>query len=270
MWLKIDWSISVHFTNSHQIHPLLTGLLDAANSVYTGPAYTELNKISVTTLLKPLKVILLNRKFPDTGISDYSGYFSAGVGTSVHKLLQESLQNNPVWLSEVRSEIEIDGFILSGSADAINTSDHSIHDLKTSSVYTYQKLKEDLLKLSNGHDISLLPTLFDYSFQLSAYKLLNPTLIKSDIGFIHFIFTDWQRNKAKFDTKYPPIMAATVEIPLFDPLPYIKDKLFAIRMVESGRWLFPSCTATDTWNWVRCDKYCSVSHICDQKAKDYL
>jgi len=258
----------VQFTNSYQIHPLLINFIDKSVHSYTGPAYSDLTKISVTTLLKPLKIILLNRKIPDTTLVDYSSFISGSLGTAVHKFMQETLQNSKVWLSEVRSELEIDGFILSGSADAINTEDHSIHDLKTTSVYKYKRLQEELEKYTLGQDITLLPTLFDYSFQLSSYKLLNPTLVKSNVGFIHFILTDWQSHKAKYDPKYPPIMSVTLEIPLFNPLNIIKEKLFAIQMVESGKWNLPECNSEDTWNWVRCDKYCSVSHLCDQKLKD--
>lgn len=173
------------------------------------------NVISVTTLIKPVRRIILESRVGSSAApADISTRLASRIGTAVHDAIEHSwtsnyqqglrdlgypqraidnIRVNPenpsedhinVFL-EKRSEKAVGNFIISGQFDMVY--DGTIMDIKSTSTYTYTTgCKTD-----------------DYINQLSIYRWLNPDIIENDVGAIQFIFKDWSALKAKTESGYP-------------------------------------------------------------------
>lgn len=84
-------------------------------------------------------------------------------------------------------EIEVDGhkFTVSGQYDMIVNG--ALHDIKTTSTYTYETGCNDE----------------KYRLQGSIYRWLNPDLITKDELTINFVFLDWKQFQTKANENYP-------------------------------------------------------------------
>ena len=177
------------------------------------------NLISVTTLLKPTRQIVLSKRLkPEDVQSDVTDLISVQFGHAIHdaiekawttgstkalerlgfpaKIIQKIRVNPtepeegtiPVYLEQrAFRELKLPkGSVkLSGKFDMIIDGDGS--DFKSTSVYTY-------LNDSNKDY---------YVKQGSMYRWLNPKLITGDVWRIHYIFTDWQKSQSKITPNYP-------------------------------------------------------------------
>ena len=204
------------------------------------------NVISVTSLLKPTRQIVLANRVPrEDRQEDVLDRIAARFGQAIHNDIEHSWEHGyakamaalgypqklidsvvinpdpaevtedmiPVYL-EQRSfrEIDVDGvkIIISGKFDQIIAGE--INDTKTTSVYAYiNRSKED-----------------DYQIQGSAYRWLNPKLVTSETMKIQHIFTDWQRSQSKSNPKYPPHRMIEFSVDLLsekETESWIKNKL---------------------------------------------
>lgn len=201
------------------------------------------NSISATTILKPMRQILLGRKYKELEKKiDVSDLIARRIGQAIHSSIEKSLSINldknlkkigmtkPDITTEHRTTKEIDSFIISGKYDIV--ANRIVRDVKTTSVWSFifgSKTK-DVIK------------------QLSIYKWLNPTEITADYGFVTYIFTDWSPIKAKQDTSYPKrIERQKVNLwSIIETENYIKDKLNSIQIHESVGDI-PLCSDEDLW-----------------------
>lgn len=86
---------------------------------------------------------------------------------------------------ENRSYKQVENFVISGQYDLVV--DGQIHDIKTTSTYSYTSgINDD-----------------KYILQMSIYRWLNPELITKDTGVINFLFTDWNKFEALRKDTYP-------------------------------------------------------------------
>lgn len=150
------------------------------------------NLISATSLLKPLKSLVLSKRIEPRSI-DLLDIYKSRIGTAVHDSLEQAWKspNKALYLlkyapevihglknkvhSEIRSKKQIGKYIVSGKFDiCING---QVQDLKTTSTYSYVKSSNDEA----------------YIKQLSIYKWLNPDIITDDYGKILYMFTDWKQ-----------------------------------------------------------------------------
>lgn len=163
--------------------------------------------LSVTTLLKPTRQVILSRRVPEEAcIADVVDQIANRVGSAVHDgferawkhvKLQEVLVTlgvperaakkvtvNPTpeqlaaggiipVYTEVRSSKIINGVKVSGKFDFIG--EGTVEDLKNTSVWKFMN--------TDGED---------YVWQGSMYRLLNPEKVTKDHLNITFNFTDWQ------------------------------------------------------------------------------
>lgn len=188
------------------------------------------NVISVTTLLKPVRQIVLGKKYKDCMKElDASDLVASSMGTALHDSVENAWNKKDKVIKildslgyansealydavilERRSEKEINGHIISGQFDIAYNG--FICDIKSTSVYSYIfGSKEE-----------------DYKLQMSIYKWLNKDIITKDVGYIEYIFTDWSAVKAKQDSQYPQkrIISHKIELlNLEDTQTYIEDKL---------------------------------------------
>ena len=221
------------------------------------------NKVSVTSLLRPVRQLILSDRIagtPDELPNDIAGTIASRIGTAIHDALEKSWQQpqaalkalgypqriidririNPeevdpnyhnIW-TEIRTEKEFNGFIVSGCADLII--ENSIQDYKTTRTFTYvNQTKMD-----------------DYIHQLSIYRWLNQDKVKEDIGKIHFYFTDYSAMN-KYQTNYPTSQILTQDIPLLS-IPATENLLSSKLNLLKQHWNtpepeLPNCTQKELW-----------------------
>lgn len=214
---------SVRITNNTQISlPLAVWLAD---DDYDFDANRK--AISATSLLKPVRQILLRERLNETTkeTPDVSDFIASRMGHAIHDGMEKTWARKyrsalkklgypdhlidairinpkepeedtiPVYL-EQRSEKTFMGYIISGKFDMVLEGE--LNDTKSTSVWTYVKGSKDE----------------DYCLQGSLYKWLNPDKITSDTIAINFVFTDWQRAMAKSNPDYPDQRVLTHRVKL--------------------------------------------------------
>lgn len=203
--------------------------------------------ISVTTLMKPTRQLILQRKVDkELETLDISELIASRVGHGLHDSLErawtegnwkrsmkrlgysddvinnivinpkpEEVKNNqiPVYL-EQRGFKVFQNLVITGQLDfAI---DGAYRDFKTTSTYSYTSGKKD----------------DDYVLQGSLYRWIMPELIQKDKMRIEFIFTDWLKYRAKIDPNYPQARATHKEFTLLsmeETEQWVIEKLSEIR-----------------------------------------
>ena len=221
--------------------------------------------ISATSLLKPVKSIVLGKRATENGTVDVSELIASSMGTAIHsaievawksKALQGTLEalglpaklrdnlvvnpkpeeltevSIPVYM-EIRSTREIEGWKVTGKFDFI--SNGKLEDFKSTGTYTY-------ITQSNKDK---------YIQQASIYRWLNPNLVTQDIFTINYIFTDWSSAKARQDKEYPQGRLLPQEYILMsyaDTERFIKDKLREInKYKDAPESNIPDCSLDDLW-----------------------
>lgn len=177
------------------------------------------NTISATTLLKPLRQVILASRIPRTeslvpladqmasrlGAAIHSGIENAwlhgrekamiAMGLPQHVIdnivvnpTEEFLDANPKaipFYMEQRASKQVGKWKVTGKYDFIG--DGMVQDFKSTGTYSYTKQ-------TGGTK---------YTQQGSIYRWLDPKKITDDQMIIHYIFTDWQSMRAKQDPSYP-------------------------------------------------------------------
>jgi hypothetical protein len=209
------------------------------------------NAISTTSLIKPVRAIVLARQHKDLQkVADVVTMTPSRMGTAYHDSIERSWKNPetrrkvlmslgypenvvdririnptleeckediiPVYL-EVRGEKECEGFIVTGKFDFCL--EGNLEDFKSTSVWAW-------IYDSNSAD---------YALQGSIYRWLHPDIITGDHVTIQYIFTDWSRAKAKQDPSYPQKR--------------IISKRYELKSIaETEAYvLLPLCTEEDLW-----------------------
>lgn len=247
-------------------------------------------EISVTTLMKPIKQIVLGARVdPNTLSQDIEGYIPSRLGTAIHDSIEKSWKEHyqealtklgypkaiisririnpsdeelkesdviPVYV-EQRTKKEIDGFIVSGKFDFVI--EGALEDFKSTSTYTYQMGNKD----------------GDYCLQGSMYRWLNPDKITEETMKIQFIFTDFQPLRAKTEAakRYPPSRLLSYPIKLMsipETESYIRNKLGQIkRLFNAPESELPECTDEDLWVAPPVYKYYKNPNNTTRSTKNY-
>ena len=259
------------YTNNYDIPLGLAVWLVSDNYDYVDdPKY-----ISATTLLKPIKQIILSRRLNQEDQQvDISELIARSMGTGLHDSIEKAWKHNaslslkllgypddvassvvvnpdsdalgeesiPVWI-EQRAVKEHAGWKIGGKFDMVL--EGRLNDFKSTSVYTF---------MSGSHDK-------DYCLQGSIYKWLNPEKITSDFIRINFIFTDWQSQLAQRGGGYPQKKLAYKDIPLLgsaETEQFINKKLALIERYENlPEDQIPECTDEELWRTAPVFKYFS-------------
>ena len=225
--------------------------------------------ISVTSLIKPVKQLILSRRIAkkDSGSSkDISGQVASTYGTAMHNALEHAWKHKnlpktlqllgypksvalrvlvnpepddiledsiPIY-TEQRTEKEFMGWTISGESDFI--AEGRVRDLKTTGVYSY----------TSGCNDS------KYILQGSMYRWLKPDIITDDLMAIDYIFTDWSGLQASIQKdKYPALRMTEKLFPLMslsETEAYIEEKLdYMAQYADADESLIPNCTNEDLW-----------------------
>ena len=202
---------------------------------------SEDNYISATQLLKPTRQVILSmRSDADIDIRDR---LAVSTGTAIHDSVEKAwlehydtnmralgysdhlisqikinpekveLGDIPIYI-EHRAVKELNGFKIGGKFDFVLNG--NLHDIKTSSTYTYM---EDSKRE-------------DYILQGSIYRYLNQDIITGSDITIDYFFTDWSKINALSNSQYPQSRCLSKSYPLLSVLDtekYLKTKLREIK-----------------------------------------
>lgn len=233
------------------------------------------NAISVTTLLKSVRQIILGRRYKESNKEvDVSDLVNSRMGTAIHSSIENALEeknfikvmseyglNNPEALyakitSEKRTDKELLGFTITGQFDLAYNG--YVMDIKSTSTWKYV--------LGDGDD---------YIKQMSIYKWLNQDIITQDVGYICYIFTDWSQVKAMQDSQYPQARIQIKEFPLmslYETEQYIREKLDLIKYHEDNNTSddrLPECSAIERWEEKPVWKYYKDATKLTRSTKNY-
>lgn len=214
------------------------------------------NTISTTTLLKPIRQIVLARQNKDNlKIMDVDNLIAVSMGSALHDSVEQAWKNKDKAVEamvslgisdhqatkiyddiqfEERLEKEVGNWIVTGKYDMVTQG--MIADIKSSSVYGYMLGSSD----------------WQYKMQMSIYRWLDPKLITEDIGMNLYIFTDWSKMKALQDRQYPQARIQTKEhvLETVDKVDkFVKNKLSLIDkyIKEPDQSKIPECTSEELW-----------------------
>lgn len=247
------------------------------------------NAISATTIMKPLRQLILTRQHPDVAKEvDISDLVASRMGTAIHEGCQQAWEDQgnvnealkalgaspaaiarvvvnpesavgegqiPVYV-EQRHEKEVDGYIISGKFDLVL--DGTVNDYKSTSVWGY-------IYDSNAEN---------HTIQGSIYKWLSPDKITSDYININYIFTDWSAAKARQDPRrYPQQRVLTKKYPLWSTSAteeWIRNKLDLLTQnMDNPQEAIPECSKEDLWASETVFKYYKNPNKKDRATKNF-
>ncbi len=223
------------------------------------------NTISTTTLLKPLRQIILPSRIPaGEAMPNLADMMNNRMGSAIHDGIEKAWVTNhgpamqalgypqrvidrvrinpkdeelteeiiPIYL-EQRLKRQMGKWIITGKFDFVG--EGRVQDFKSTSVWTYKNQV-------NANK---------YTQQGSIYRWLNPTLIHQDEMDIHYIFTDWKGGMQKSDPSYPPRRFHKQSFPLMslgDTEHFIRTKVNLIdQHWDTEEALLPPCDDEELW-----------------------
>lgn len=197
----------------------------------------------MTSLLKDIRENLLTRRHNDEIEQDVADMIWLILGTAVHKVLEESKEDDTEFKEEHFAEEVIDGYKLSGQADLFNAKTKTITDYKTCSAW---KVIYD-----DWEDYRKQLLMYAWAFKKMGFEVEH--------GQIVAIIKDHSKTKSKTDTQYPtyPVYIKTfdfTEKDFNDIEKFLKNKFAEIKKYESiSDDELPICSLEARWN--EGDKY---------------
>lgn len=245
-------------TNNSNLHMVWAVWL--ASDDYDGT--NDHQSISVTTLLKSTRAIVLGSRLNGQPDLDVAHRAAARYGTAIHEAVEKAWRNNPEEIlkqlgypaaivdvlriepeepsedyfdvyMEQRVSREFGGFRINGAYDFIV--DGEPMDIKTTGVYTWVNQTKEK----------------DYPLQMSLYKWLNSDKATEGVGTILFAFTDWNAGESRRKKNYPHNRFMDKQYPLMnqtDMEHWLRVKLGELRSYwESPEAELPLCTPEELW-----------------------
>lgn len=268
-------------TNNANIH--LAAAVWLATDEYAHDSRT--NYISVTTLIKPIRQVVLARRVPVVEqTADIASRVSSSIGHTLHRSIEYSWKNhyrssleklgypkrvidavriNPAEIepdtipvfTEFRSEREIAGIIVSGQTDLII--DGRLVDAKSTKVWGYTSQK------SSG----------SWKLQGSIYRWLNPEKVQHDELLIQYLLLDWNAADAKRTPNYPPHAVPVRGIPLMglqETEQWIKNRLSLLQhYMDAPEEDIPECNEEELWRSEPVFKYYAKSDATGRSTKNF-
>jgi hypothetical protein len=229
------------------------------------------NYISVTTLMRPLKQIILAQRIPpEQRTADVAEFIARALGHSIHSAIENA------WKSGHKRALKLLGYPEAViDRIVINPSDeYLVEHPDCIAVYMEQRAFKQVLvngvtytiggkfdfvaegMVQDFKSTSAFSWLFgtkddDHSLQGSAYRWLNPEKITEGVICINYIFTDWSKVQARSNPKYPQQRVEKKFVPLRsveDTDTWVKNKLTLIqRYLNSPEDEMPECNDEELW-----------------------
>jgi len=246
--------------------------------------------ISVTTLMKHPRQIILSRRLPpaDRLIQDVADAMSRKIGSAVHSSIEGTWRYRhneclnklgypdytikririnpkpeevvpgiiPIYL-EQRAFHKIGKYTIGGKFDFVG--DGALEDFKSTLVFYYMNGSKDA----------------DYILQGSLYRWLNPDIITQNHMTIQFIFTDWKKHEARYkaDQGYPQMRMVSRKYNLMSVAEtelWVQRKLALLEsMQDTPEMELPLCDAATLWQDQPVYKYYKNPNNLKRSTKNY-
>ena len=229
------------------------------------------NTISTTTLLKPLRQIILpTRMPPGEGLVSLADMMSNRLGSAIHDAIERAWKDNyaGAMLAMGYPQRVIDRVRVNPTPEQLFVDQTFGND--TISVYLEQRLKRQLGKWTITGKFDFVgegrvqdfktASVWSYMNQVNAkkqplqgsiYRWLDPKLITQDEMDIHHIFMDWKAGMVKTDPAYPPQRFKKQTFPLMsvqETGQFIKRKVNLIDQYwDAPEEDIPHCDDEDLW-----------------------
>lgn len=249
--------------------PLAVWLLHDEYDYINDPKY-----ISVTTLMRPIRQIVLAQRIPPAErTADVEDFIARAVGHALHDSMEKAWTKGyarslkllgtpqhvidtilinptdeevaakpgciPIYL-EQRAFREHEGFKIGGKEDMIT--EGIVNDTKSTSVWGWVK----------GTRMQ------DHILQMSLYRWVEAQRtdggkprITEDFGRVNYIFTDWSKAQAKSVDGYPPRRVMSKDVPLLslhETEHWVDNKLAQIdHYRDKPEDQIPECTDEELW-----------------------
>lgn len=249
--------------NVSEVPLALAVFLASDNYDYDDTPFT----ISTTTLLKPIRQIILPGRIPlEDGLASLPDMMTLRLGSAVHDAIERSWLNNhkgamaslgypakvidrvlvnptaeqlaanpdclPVYL-EQRLKKKLGKWTVTGKFDFVG--EGRVQDFKTASVWSYMNQTNADKQIKQG----------------SIYRWLDPQLITADEMDIHHIFMDWKAGMVKTDPKYPSQRFKKQSFSLMsvaETESFLRRKIALIEQYwDAPEEEIPECSAEDLW-----------------------
>lgn len=251
-------------TNLHGISPvMLVWLMDDTYDYNDDP-----NTFSVTTLMKPIRQIVLSRREYQAREVDISDLIPSKLGSTIHDAIDKSWDRTgpqsltkfgtpqsvvdrmlvnpdpaslpkdciPIY-KEIRLSRKFGKYTVSGKFDFIF--DGQIQDHKSTSAWQF---------VYGGRDD-------EYKTQMNSYRVLDEAYehprITQDTCVVNFVFTDWQSMLAKTVENYPQIRVETKTLalpPIEETKNWIERRLELIEhFMDTPEAQLPECSEEELW-----------------------
>lgn len=225
------------------------------------------NTISATTLLKPIKAIVLgiqNKELDQIG--DVTALIASRMGTALHTAIESTWRKE----KKVKSLMKMLGYPAEiVDCVKVNPRPEDIDD-KTIPVYMEQRFKKQVgkYKISGKFDFVLNGALEDfkstgvynyisgsnkekYMQQGSIYRWLAPQIITEDFMTIQYLFTDWSKLQSIREKEYPNkrLMPQKLELmSIAQTQAFIENIVRKVESLESQpEELLPACSDEELW-----------------------
>jgi hypothetical protein len=187
---------------------------------------------SVTEILNPVRVILLNRMYKDQVVEDVSDRIFALLGTATHYIVEQYDSDNS--LSEERLKVNIDGYNVTGQFDIYEN--EILYDIKTASVWSsvyksnYDKWEQQL-------------NIYRYLLHKAGFEVKGLKIVA--------VYRDWSTGQAKRGGNYPPNQVEVIDFDIWDldkTECFIKKQLNEIdKYIGVSDDELPVCSPEDRW-----------------------
>jgi hypothetical protein len=215
----------MRYTNNYHLPEPLVQALMLDNHVLAGD-------ISVTSLIKPPLMRVLEQRHGDEIVEDVSDLVWVTLGSSVHAIIEAHRRGN--WLTEETLTADAEGWRISGTCDLLE-SDGTLTDYKVTSVYSF-----------------LMGDKPEWEAQLNLYAWLyrqngfTPRRLQ-----IVALLRDWQSRKAEYERDYPQCAVLVKPIRLWSPLNGREYLLERVRLHQAAEGMpikdIPLCSPEERW-----------------------
>jgi uncharacterized protein (DUF1810 family) len=217
----------MHITNLNQIpEPIYRAI---CQNWYSGENANHF--ISATGLLKPIKMLILEKRHYLEISEEASDLVWSLMGSAMHKVLEKSETTSS--LNEERLYAEINGKRISGGIDLYEN--ETISDFKFTSVYSYiyGKQKQEWEQQLN---------IYSYLYQQAGFAVKKLQIIA--------VFRDWSRSKHCYEHNYPNQIEVIPmkQWPLAEVEEFISERLHQIKLaMQLHDDAIPCCNKEERW-----------------------
>ena len=226
--------MKVDYTNEQGLSLPITLWLLHSDSDTTHKEYDSSGDkvISVTSLLKPTRMIYYDIKYKDmTVVRDLTELINGKIGGAIHKSLEDALSNKEQLLATLK-ELGYEESVLDKlrvNEEKVNDDDIMIYTEKSSMVNDLEIIGVKDWKITGRFDLVINGHIHDYKtttvssymnelnkedhiMQLSLYRLLNSDIIDKGTGYIHYILRDWKKHSYSKDYPRASIVTEVVKL----------------------------------------------------------